>query len=477
MKYSNKFYKQIKEWLYLGYDFEIDPEGFDYVLDRWYTTYHQDVLRLKFEEGYSTVQVAEKYGKVSVTILKLVQRMEGSLRRFKVLFDKKVTQEEREEYLIYYLDDVLYEKDLKVLHALGYEKITEFSRGVLYEVRGAVTQKTFRGLKELLTMKGLYKGLNARIAEDYPNNLLKAIGIPIKDVSMVDFDGVLYEMSKNEKLAKEYASGLARFKDCMVLEDIAKLVLGGMTREAARIKVDDFVDYLRKRRLEYDLMFVYGSEELLSEEFGAKYTKVLGSKRVLQLKEHGYYTLDDLLGANIEDLKAIDGLGKRKLELLIENVGLLGFELNKGRFEIKEGCTGIGSTRLSYRLERFVETLMATLRFNDVKKVSGAVQFLNGYLEVSGGFLTVKYFTDVASEDGLEVVFSMVTSKILSIKVLSSGTYAYVGDESELDYVLVKSVVRGVLGKYIGKIKINHVKTSGGCYFSVIDNGEVKRCG
>ena len=50
---------------------------------------------------------------------------------------------------------------------------------------------------------------------------------------MVDFEGVLYEMSKNEKLAKEYASGLARFKDCMVLEDIAKLVLGGMTREDA----------------------------------------------------------------------------------------------------------------------------------------------------------------------------------------------------------------------------------------------------
>ena len=64
--------------------------GFDYVLERWYTTYHQDVLKLKFEDGYSTVQVAEKYGKVSVTILKLVQRMEGSLRRFKVLFDKKV---------------------------------------------------------------------------------------------------------------------------------------------------------------------------------------------------------------------------------------------------------------------------------------------------------------------------------------------------------------------------------------------------
>lgn len=477
MKYSNKFYKQVKEWLYLGYDFEFDPEGFDYVLERWYTTYHQDVLKLKFEDGYSTVQVAEKYGKVSVTILKLVQRMEGSLRRFKVLFDKKVTQEEREEYLIYYLDDVLYEKDLKVLHALGYEKITEFSRGILYEVRGAVTQKTFRGLKELLTMKGLYKGLNARIAEDYPNNLLSAIGIPLKDVSMIDFEGVLYEMSKNEKYAKEYAAGLARFNDCMVLEDIAKLVLGGMTREAARIKVDDFVDYLRKRRLEYDLMFVYGSEELLNEELGAKYTKILGSKRVLQLKERGYYTLDDLLGVSLDDLRAIEGLGKRKLELLMENVKLLGFEMNGGRFEVREGCIGIGSTRLSYRLERFVETLMATLRFKDVKKINGAVQFLNGYLEVYNGFLTVKYYTDIACKDGLEVVYSMVTDKILSIKVLNDGTQSFVVEESELDYVLVKSLVRGVLGKYLRQIKVNHVKTSSGCYFSVVDNGEVKNCG
>lgn len=403
--------------------------------------------------------------------------MEYTLGRLQVFFIGDLPEAEREDYLAYYFKEVLSDKDLSVLHALGYEKITEFSRGILYEVRGAVTQKTFRGLKELLTMKGLYKGLNARIAEDYPNNLLSAIGIPIKDVSMVDFEGVLYEMSKNEKLAKEYASGLARFKDCMVLEDIAKLVLGGMTREAARIKVDDFVDYLRKRRLEYDLMFVYGSEELLSEELGTKYTKVLGSKRVLQLKEHGYYTLDDLLGANIEDFKAIEGLGKRKLELLIENVGLLGFEINKGRFEIKDGCTGIGSTRLSYRIERFVETLVATLRFRDVKRLSGAVQFLNGYLEVSGGFLTIRYCTDIACEDGLEVVYSMVTNKIISIKVLSGGTCAYVGDESELDYMLVKSLVRGVLGKYIGKIKVNHVKTSGSCYFSVVDNGEVKCCG
>ena len=121
--------------------------------------------------------------------------------------------------------------------------------------------------------------------------------------------------------------------------------------------------------------------------------------------------------------------------------------------------------------------LPSVLRFNDVKKISGAVQFLNGYLEVSGGFLTIKYCTDIACKDGLEVVFSMVTNKIISIKVLSGGTYAYVGDESELDYVLVKSLVRGVLGKYIDKIKINHVKTSGSCYFSVVDNGEVKRCG
>lgn len=475
MGYSNKYYGNIGNWLKINSS--IHKKNFEWVLDRWFTEYQRGVLYLRFEKELNITDIAKEYDKAIVSIFKLLQRMEYTLGRLQVFFIGDLPEVEREDYLAYYFKEVLSDKDLSVLHALGYEKITEFSRGVLYEVRGAVTSKTFRGLKELLTMKGLYKGLNARIAEDYPNNLLKAIGIPIKDVSMVDFEGVLYEMSKNEKLAKEYASGLARFKDCMVLEDIAKLVLGGMTREAARIKVDDFVDYLRKRRLEYDLMFVYGSEELLSEELGAKYTKVLGSKRVLQLKEHGYYTLDDLLGANIEDLKAIDGLGKRKLELLIENVGLLGFELNKGRFEIKEGCTGIGSTRLSYRLERFVETLMATLRFNDVKKVSGAVQFLNGYLEVSGGFLTVKYFTDVASEDGLEVVFSMVTSKILSIKVLSGGTYAYVGDESELDYVLVKSVVRGVLGKYIGKIKINHVKTSGGCYFSVIDNGEVKRCG
>lgn len=475
MGYSNKYYGNIGNWLKLNSS--INKKNFEWVLDRWFTEYQRGVLYLRFEKELNITDIAKEYDKAIVSIFKLLQRMEYTLGRLQVFFIGDLPEAEREDYLAYYFKEVLSEKDLKVLHALGYEKITEFSRGILYEVRGAVTQKTFRGLKELLTMKGLYKGLNARIAEDYPNNLLKAIGIPIKDVSMVDFEGVLYEMSKNEKLAKEYASGLARFKDCMVLEDIAKLVLGGMTREAARIKVDDFIDYLRKRRLEYDLMFVYGSEELLSEELGAKYTKVLGSKRVLQLKEHGYYTLDDLLGANIEDLKAIDGLGKRKLELLIENVELLGFEMNKGRFEIKDGCTGVGSTRLSYRIERFVETLVATLRFKDVKRLSGAVQFLNGYLEVSGGFLTIKYCTDIACEDGLEVVFSMVTNKIISIKVLSGGTYAYVGDESELDYVLVKSVVRGVLGKYIGKIKINHVKTSGGCYFSVIDNGEVKRCG
>lgn len=475
MGYSNKYYGNIGNWLKLNSS--INKKNFEWVLDRWFTEYQRGVLYLRFEKELNITDIAKEYDKAIVSIFKLLQRMEYTLGRLQVFFIGDLPEAEREDYLAYYFKEVLSDKDLSVLHALGYEKITEFSRGILYEVRGAVTQKTFRGLKDLLTMKGLYKGLNARIAEDYPNNLLKAIGIPIKDVSMVDFEGVLYEMSKNEKYAKEYAAGLARFNDCMVLEDIAKLVLGGMTREAARIKVDDFVDYLRKRRLEYDLMFVYGSEELLNEELGAKYTKILGSKRVLQLKERGYYTLDDLLGVSLDDLMAIEGLGKRKLELLMENVKLLGFEMNGGRFEVREGCIGIGSTRLSYRLERFVETLMATLRFKDVKKVNGAVQFLNGYLEVYNGFLTVKYYTDIACKDGLEVVYSMVTAKILSIKVLNGGTQSFVVDESELDYVLVKSLVRGVLGKYLRQIKVNHVKTSSGCYFSVVDNGEVKNCG
>ena len=84
MKYSNKYYDNIGNWL--KFNSSINKKNFEWVLDRWFTEYQRGVLYLRFEKGFNITDIAREYDKAIVSIFKLLQRMEYTLGEITGLF-------------------------------------------------------------------------------------------------------------------------------------------------------------------------------------------------------------------------------------------------------------------------------------------------------------------------------------------------------------------------------------------------------
>lgn len=314
----------MEEWLELSEP--INEDNFEWVLKRWFTPYHCEVLELKFEYGCSMAQIARGMERVYTTIVKLLERLKVSLKRFSCLFVGNVSVEERKNYLVYYIGDYLYDKDIKVLNAYGFTKVSDLSRGKLYDIRGSLTSKAYSGLKDTLLEMGISVGLG-RLKDDYPVNIFKLVGIPREDVNLGVFNKIMDEMYLDKKLTKVYEVGMLRFRDCKTLDEIATNKLGGVTKETARLVVEKFIKYVSSQRLKYDIKFKKGSKDLLNEELGLKYTKVFGTKLVCTLCSNGFSTLGDVHNAGYLELRSIQGLGVAKLDRLVLSLELLGFKI------------------------------------------------------------------------------------------------------------------------------------------------------
>lgn len=322
MVYSKKYYSGIEDWLELSES--INEDNFAWVLKRWFNKYQCEVLEMKFEYGCSITQIAKGMERSYSTIVKLLERLRVSLKRYSCIFVGDVSVEERKNYLVYYMGDYLYDKDIKVLNAYGFTKVSDLSRGKLYDIRGSLTSKAYSGLKDTLLELGISVGLG-RLKDDYPANIFKLVGISREDVNLGVFNKIMNEMYLDKKLTKVYEVGMLRFRDCKTLDEIATNKLGGVTKEAARLVVEKFIKYVSSQRLKYDVRFEKGSKDLLNEELGSKYTKVFGTKLVCTLCSNSFITLGDVHNAGYLELRSIQGLGVAKLDRLVLSLDLLGF--------------------------------------------------------------------------------------------------------------------------------------------------------
>ena len=448
MKYSNKYYENIRDWLKLNRS--VDKENFAWVLDRWFTEYQKGVLYLRFEKGFNITDIAKEYDKAVVSIFKLLQRMEYTLGRLQVFFTGDLPEVEREDYLAYYFKDVFSDKDLSVLQGLGFNKLTDFSRGKLHTIKDSLSDKNYLKLRALLQDKGVYQGETARIFLDYPDNIIDALGMSKEYVVIDKLEEVINSMD-GTKYSDAYKVGMARCQKYLTLEDIAKGMLGGVTREAVRQKYEIFLDYIRCRRCLFDLRFERGDINLLDEDLGSKYTAHLGRPLVNKIKSLDFRTLRDVLVCSPEDLMACRGLGEAKVNNLVSKLYDLGFSL--GSVESDLGLT------LDGVCFRIFKALTVALKCKDFELL-GYVKLGRLQFEFKDSEMWV-YYKDGDNEH-YKLWYSQKLCKILSCEVTKGDITQKVVSEG----YLVK-VLDNVILKLVSKVKSNSVTGENNVYFLV----------
>lgn len=448
MKYSNKYYDNIGNWLKLNNS--INKKSFEWVLDRWFTEYQRGVLYLRFEKGFNITTIAKEYDKAIVGIFKLLQRMEYTLGRLQVFIIGDLPEDERKDYLAYYFKEVFSDKDLNVLQGLGFTKLTDFSRGKLHTTKDALSDKNYLKLRTLLQDKGIYQGDTARIFLDYPDNIIDVLGMSKNDVVVDKLEEVINSMD-GTKYSNAYKVGMARCQKYLTLEDIAKGMLGGMTREAVRQKYEIFLDYIRCRRCLFDLRFERGDISLLDEELGSKYTAHIGKPLVNKIKSLGFRTLRDVLVCSPEELMAYRGLGEAKVNNLVSKLYDLGFSL--GSVELDLGLT------LDGVCSRVFKDLTLALRCKD-SELLGCVKL--GRLQFEFKDLEMWVYYKDGDNEQYKIWYSQKLGKVLSCEIIKDDITQKVFSEG----YLVK-VLDNVILKLVSKVKSNSFTGKNNVYFLV----------
>lgn len=448
MKYSNEYYDNIGNWLKLNSS--INKKNFEWVLDRWFTEYQRGVLYLRFEKGFNITDIAKEYDKAIVSIFKLLQRMEYTLGRLQVFFIGDLPEGEREDYLAYYFKEVLSDKDLNVLQGLGFNKLTDFSRGKLHTIKDALSDKNYLKLRTLLQDKGVYQGETARIFLDYPDNIIDVLGMSKEDVVVDKLEEVINSMD-GTKYSDAYKVGMARCQKYLTLEDIAKGMLGGMTREAVRQKYEIFLDYIRCRRCFFDLRFERGDINLLDEGLGLKYTAHLGRPLVNKIKSLGFRTLRDILVCSPEELMSYRGLGKAKVNNLVSKLYDLGFSLGSVESDLGLTLDGVCS--------RIFKSLTMALKCKDFELL-GCIKL--GRLQFEFKDLEMWVYYKDSDNEMYKLWYSQKLCKVLSCEVTKGDFTQKVVSEGYLVKVLDNIVL-----KMIAKVKSNSLTGENNVYFLV----------